>query len=673
MRGLDVKDMPSDLLDIVLRLSMLESKFDITSSLVTKRETSTLSQSLVSEACKLAGLSHELARRTASPGSTEARIVSMAHRLEQIDRCLHTFSGHYGDTVQQVMREVVYSLQLSVLKHQFANGQLPMSSAEQSLTHEVEQLKLQLILANQRNKQLVNVEQHEKTVEALHDEMSMLKVEHSAELDESKKDMRMVLKSVKAEEYRLATELTEQISQLKDQLSEQKLNYETEMKKLKECRPDTVSAEDHALLKDKVRDLETCLHEMQEEFEEELYQERRVHLAELDKARSELLKVISKADKAELTTEDQNEQYEAVIRKLKAEQASLQQWIDDIREAHHDEMDALQHERDAALADEVMATQSSLEAMQSAHSIELQQERAKYKEMENKANRLAQVERDLLLQSRENENKDKRIISLENKISSANKKLAKLEMSSANNNNIVDEMKILNHKLAERNKQLVDKFSQEVSKLSSSDKPTSDGQHMTLKSQIEGLKEELRLEQLNKRQLEEHIVSLKADFQHQLLLKEEDVKIESSSSEELLKQRKTTAQTSSSKSSSSAGESPSKPTSSSPSKSGSRTPTGGASSSASRISGKAATRSIPRSIEKTTSSPKKEVDKAYDLSRSKSTPVVDKSVRVTANRRLSNSAEPHRSIPVLDTNDRGFIKYQKSGGIPLATRMRKFT
>jgi len=81
---------------------MLESKFDITSSLVTKRETSTLSQSLVSEACKLAGLSHELARRTASPGSTEARIVSMAHRLEQIDRCLHTFSGHYGDTVQQV-------------------------------------------------------------------------------------------------------------------------------------------------------------------------------------------------------------------------------------------------------------------------------------------------------------------------------------------------------------------------------------------------------------------------------------------------------------------------------------------------------------------------------------------------------------------------------------------
>lgn len=37
---------------------------------------------------------------------------------------------------------------------------------------------------------------------------------------------------------------------------------------LKETRPDQVSAEDHAQLKDKVGDLENCLHEMQEEFEE---------------------------------------------------------------------------------------------------------------------------------------------------------------------------------------------------------------------------------------------------------------------------------------------------------------------------------------------------------------------------------------------------------------------
>lgn len=58
-------------------------------------------------------------------------------------------------------------------------------------------------------------------MEALHDEMSLMKVEHSTELDESKRDMKMVLKSVKAEEYRLATELTEQISDLKSQLADE--------------------------------------------------------------------------------------------------------------------------------------------------------------------------------------------------------------------------------------------------------------------------------------------------------------------------------------------------------------------------------------------------------------------------------------------------------------------
>lgn len=84
---------------------------------------------------------------------------------------------------------------------------------------------------------------------------------------------------------------------------------------------------------------------------------------------------------------------------LQAEQASLQQWIDDIREAHRDEIDALQHERDAALADEVMATQAALEAMQSTHAIELEQERDRLKDLQDKTSRLVQVERDLLLQT----------------------------------------------------------------------------------------------------------------------------------------------------------------------------------------------------------------------------------------------------------------------------------
>ena len=82
---------------------------------------------------------------------------------------------------------------------------------------------------------------------------------------------------------------------------------------------------------------------------------------------------------------------------LQAEQASLQQWIDDIREAHRDEVDALQHERDAALADEVMTTQSALESMQANHAIELKQERSKVKELQEKASQMIEVERDLLL------------------------------------------------------------------------------------------------------------------------------------------------------------------------------------------------------------------------------------------------------------------------------------
>lgn len=82
-----------------------------------------------------------------------------------------------------------------------------------------------------------------------------------------------------------------------------------------------------------------------------------------------------------------------------AEQASLQQWIDDIREAHRDEIDALQHERDTALADEELATQAALDALKSAHNIELEQERSKSTELQAKTDHMVQVERDLLLQT----------------------------------------------------------------------------------------------------------------------------------------------------------------------------------------------------------------------------------------------------------------------------------
>ena len=46
------------------------------------------------------------------------------------------------------------------------------------------------------------------------------------------------------------------------------ISCQAEVTRLQENRPDQVPAEEHAQLKDKVRDLENCLHEMQEEFEE---------------------------------------------------------------------------------------------------------------------------------------------------------------------------------------------------------------------------------------------------------------------------------------------------------------------------------------------------------------------------------------------------------------------
>lgn len=85
-----------------MKLCMFEGKCNMTSSLVLKRQSSTLSQSLVNEASKLAGLSSELARKASTPGSTEATIAVLAQRLEQTDRLLTTYTSHYGSTVQQV-------------------------------------------------------------------------------------------------------------------------------------------------------------------------------------------------------------------------------------------------------------------------------------------------------------------------------------------------------------------------------------------------------------------------------------------------------------------------------------------------------------------------------------------------------------------------------------------
>lgn len=89
-------------MELALKACMFEAKFEMSSSLISRRQTSTLSQSLLSEASKLAGLSSELAKKASVPGSTEEKIAQLAQRLEQTDRMLAGYAGHYNTTVQQV-------------------------------------------------------------------------------------------------------------------------------------------------------------------------------------------------------------------------------------------------------------------------------------------------------------------------------------------------------------------------------------------------------------------------------------------------------------------------------------------------------------------------------------------------------------------------------------------
>ena len=89
-------------MEIALKACMFEAKFEMSSSLISRRQTSTLSQSLLTEASKLAGLSSELAKKASVAGSTEEKIAQLAQRLEQTDRMLAGYAGHYSTTVQQV-------------------------------------------------------------------------------------------------------------------------------------------------------------------------------------------------------------------------------------------------------------------------------------------------------------------------------------------------------------------------------------------------------------------------------------------------------------------------------------------------------------------------------------------------------------------------------------------
>lgn len=94
--------MPIDLTELAIKTSILDMHYAFTQSLTLKRQTSSISESLLSEASKLAGLSAELAKRSCRAGSVEERVVRLATRLDHTNRLLSVHTSHYTDSVQQV-------------------------------------------------------------------------------------------------------------------------------------------------------------------------------------------------------------------------------------------------------------------------------------------------------------------------------------------------------------------------------------------------------------------------------------------------------------------------------------------------------------------------------------------------------------------------------------------
>lgn len=87
---------------------------------------------------------------------------------------------------------------------------------------------------------------------------------------------------------------------------------------------------------------------------------------------------------------------------------------------------------------------------------------------------------------RENENKDKRILSLSAKVSATNNQLAKMDLRATKASEAVAQLTALNKQLTERNGQLVEKFSQEICKIGKlgTTSAAKDGQHLVYKSQV---------------------------------------------------------------------------------------------------------------------------------------------------------------------------------------------
>lgn len=85
---------------------------------------------------------------------------------------------------------------------------------------------------------------------------------------------------------------------------------------------------------------------------------------------------------------------------------------------------------------------------------------------------------------RENESKDKRIVSLEEKVAEMVRKIASLELGLSKDKESINELTEQNQRLTDNNKRLIDQFAEELRKMKTTDKLSQEGKHLSLKAMV---------------------------------------------------------------------------------------------------------------------------------------------------------------------------------------------
>lgn len=86
--------------------------------------------------------------------------------------------------------------------------------------------------------------------------------------------------------------------------------------------------------------------------------------------------------------------------------------------------------------------------------------------------------------SRENENKDQRIVGLEEKMAEAVRKIASLELGSRNHQESINELRDQNERLTGTNHRLIHQFADELGKIKTSDESSQEARHLSLKAMV---------------------------------------------------------------------------------------------------------------------------------------------------------------------------------------------